>query len=369
MKTKARVLAYYLPQYHPIPENDEWWGKGFTEWTNVGKAKKLFPGHCQPRVPTELGYYDLRLPEVREAQANMARVYGVEGFVYWHYWFGNGRRLLERPFNEVLKSGKPDFPFALAWANETWKGFVFGHNDERNALIEQNYFGEYDYKMHFYHVLPAFRDRRYITCDGKPIFIVYKADNMPDMALFIDLWKNLAIENGLKGIYFIAHELERQGKGMASYFYKKRKSEGFDGVNFVNMMVRDNNQLPIWLRLLRKFFYNNPRFRFIPSIRPYRTDIFETPLDGQEDVFPSVLPDWDHTPRTGIRGDVLYGSTPKKFGDAVKCAVDRIKNKPEDKRLLFVKSWNEWAEGNYLEPDLRWGHSYLEALKEAISYE
>ena len=141
---KARIIAFYLPQYHPIPENDAWWGKGFTEWTNVGKAKPLYRGHYQPRVPADLGYYDLRVPETRQAQADMARSYGVEGFMYWHYWFGGGKRLLERPFNEVLASGEPDFPFALAWANETWKGFAHGLTN-RNTLIEQRYLGEQDY--------------------------------------------------------------------------------------------------------------------------------------------------------------------------------------------------------------------------------
>lgn len=172
---KARIIAFYLPQYHPIPENDAWWGKGFTEWTNVGKAKPLYRGHYQPRVPADLGYYDLRVPETRQAQADMARSYGVEGFMYWHYWFGGGKRLLERPFNEVLASGEPDFPFALAWANETWKGFAHGLAN-RNTLIEQRYLGEQDYIDHFHAVLPAFRDRRYITVDGKPLFMVYKPD-------------------------------------------------------------------------------------------------------------------------------------------------------------------------------------------------
>ena len=154
---KARVIALYLPQFHPIPENDAWWGKGFTEWTNVAKAKPLFKGHYQPHIPADLGFYDLRLPEVREAQAELAREAGIEGFCYWHYWFGNGRRLLERPFNEVLESGKPDFPFCLAWANHSWssnswkKGFALQKN---TLLLEQTYPGEQDYIDHFHAVLP-----------------------------------------------------------------------------------------------------------------------------------------------------------------------------------------------------------------------
>ena len=156
MSGKIRVLALYLPQFHPIPENDRWWGKGFTEWTNVGKAKPLFYNHYQPKVPADLGYYDLRLPEAREAQAELARQYGIEGFCYWHYWFGGGKRLLERPFNEVLESGKPDFPFCLAWANESWRGFHHGLKD-RQVLIEQRYPSEKDYIDHFQALLPAFK--------------------------------------------------------------------------------------------------------------------------------------------------------------------------------------------------------------------
>ncbi len=365
-RPKARVLAYYLPQFHPIPENDEWWGKGFTEWTNVGKAKPLYPGHYQPHVPADLGYYDLRVPETREAQAQMAREYGVEGFVYWHYWFGNGKRLLERPFNEVLASGKPDFPFALAWANETWAGFAHGASDERPPLIEQTYPGDEDYIAHFKCVLPAFQDERYITCDGKPIFLIYRANSHPNMVHFIELWNQLAIDSGLKGIYFIAHEMERQDDESVRFYYAKRKSEGFDGVNFVNVIQRDLRKMPFFYRAIRKLFYKTPLFRLVPDIRPYDVSVFKTCLDCQEDVFPSVVPDWDHTPRTGLRGIALVGSTPEKFQSTVRYAVKQVKNKPDERKFIFIKSWNEWAEGNYMEPDLRWGCAYLDALKKEV---
>ena len=363
---KARVLAYYLPQFHPIPENDEWWGKGFTEWTNVGKAKPLFPGHYQPHVPADLGYYDLRVPETREAQAQMAREAGVEGFVYWHYWFGNGKRLLERPFNEVLTSGKPDFPFALAWANETWSGFAHGASNERPPLIEQTYPGDEDYIAHFNAVLPAFRDKRYIKCEGKPIFVVYIADKLPDARHFIDLWQKLAIKNGLKGIYFIAHEMGLQDRERVYAVRERRRGEGFDAINIVNLMVSGTTQLPFWNRVVRKLFYKHSRFRLVPDLRPYDISVFRTEFDGEEDIFPSVVPGWDHTPRTGIKGSVLYGSTPEKFGKSVQYAVETVADKQYEKRFIFIKSWNEWAEGNYMEPDLKWGKRYLDALSKNL---
>jgi lipopolysaccharide biosynthesis protein len=199
VKNKVRIIAFYLPQFHPTPENDEWWGKGFTEWTNVVKTKPLYKGHYQPRIPTELGFYDLRLPEARKAQADMAREYGIGGFAYWHYWFG-GRRILERPFNEMLKSGEPDFPFCLAWANHTWTGVWVGLSDK--ILIEQSYPGQDDYINHFYAVLAAFKDTRYIKVDNKPLFYIYNPNDIPDCTEFIRIWNSLAKENGLEGIYF-----------------------------------------------------------------------------------------------------------------------------------------------------------------------
>jgi lipopolysaccharide biosynthesis protein len=170
MTPRPRIIALYLPQYHPIPENDAWWGKGFTEWTNTAKARPLFRGHYQPHVPADLGFYDLRVPETRLAQATMAREYGIEGFCYYHYWFA-GTRLIERPFNEVLASGQPDFPFCLCWANQTWTGAWHGLMNQ--ILIEQTYPGTDDHRRHFDTLLPAFLDRRYMTVDGKPIFVFF----------------------------------------------------------------------------------------------------------------------------------------------------------------------------------------------------
>src|SRR5215210_4081714 len=188
----GRAVAFYLPQFHPIPENDEWWGPGFTEWTNTAKARALYPGHRQPTLPADLGFYDLRLPEAREAQSDLAQQYGVEAFCYWHYWFGGGRRVLEKPFAEVLASGEPSVSFCLGWANQTWTGISHGAADR--VLMEQTYPGDEDDQAHFDLVLPAFRDDRYLRVGGRPVFYVFRPEELPDAARFVDRWQQMARE-------------------------------------------------------------------------------------------------------------------------------------------------------------------------------
>ncbi len=189
----ARLIAFYLPQFYPNPENDAWWGKGFTEWTNTAKARRLYPGHYQPHVPADLGYYDLRVPETRTAQAELARSYGIEAFCYYHYWFA-GRRILERTFQEVLTSREPDFPFLLCWANQTWTGAW--HGAPNRILIEQTYPGFDDHRRPFESLLPAFCHPRYVRVDGKPVFIIYRPTELPDTVKTIDLWGTMAREAG-----------------------------------------------------------------------------------------------------------------------------------------------------------------------------
>ena len=189
---KARVIAFYLPQFHPIPENDKYWGKGFTEWTNVAKARPLFKGHYQPHIPADLGFYDLRLPEIREQQAELASEAGIEGFCYWHYWFGNGKQLLERPFNEVVASGKPNFPFCLAWANHDWTTATWKKGMKGGMIAEQLYLGKEDHIQHFNTLLPAFKDERYIRVDGKLLFLIYDPYRFEHVEEFIETWHKLA---------------------------------------------------------------------------------------------------------------------------------------------------------------------------------
>jgi hypothetical protein len=358
-KTEARIIASYLPQFHPIPENDAWWGKGFTEWTNVGKAKPLFRGHYQPKVPADLGYYDLRLSETRQAQADMAKEYGVEGFCYWHYWFGNGRRLLERPFEEVLSSGKPDFPFCLGWANHSWEDKQFNKEGGNKLLMEQLYPGEKDYTEHFNCVLRAFKDKRYIRVDNKPLFLIYHPFEVPGVEKFIVLWQKLARENGLEGIHFVGHTHRIED-------IDNLLKSGFDAINIV-----------------RLFHFFKPEFSFleravIKTLRIIfkRGQVFDYRkyskyFHGEEDLldycYPTIIPNWDHSPRSGREGHIFTNSTPEAFKIHVKSVLNTVKDKTWQHQIIFLKSWNEWAEGNYIEPDLKYGRRHLEALREAIS--
>jgi len=359
MRSGVRIIACYLPQFHPIPENDAWWGKGFTEWTNVGKAKPLFRGHYQPRVPADLGYYDLRLPETRQAQADMAREYGVEGFCYWHYWFGNGKRLLERPFNEVLASGKPDFPFCLGWANHSWEDKQFNKEGSRKVLMKQLYLGEKDYINHFNTILPAFKDKRYIRVDDKPFFLIYAPFEIPNVSVFIQLWQRLARDNGLKGIHFVANT---HNTGDIDELINL----GFDAVNIVRLFHFFKHQYTLferaYVKAMRIIFKRG-------QIVDYR--ICSKYFHGEEDYlnccYPSIFPNWDHSPRSGRSGHILINSTPQAFKKHVKEVIETVKNKPPQQKIILLRSWNEWAEGNYIEPDLKFGRGYLEALREAIN--
>ncbi|MDR3128922.1 MAG: glycoside hydrolase family 99-like domain-containing protein [Tannerellaceae bacterium] len=378
MSTKARIIAYYLPQFHPVPENDKWWGKGFTEWTNVKKAKPLFKGHYQPRIPADLGYYDLRDPEVREKQAELAREAGIEGFCYWHYWFGNGKRLLERPFQEVLESGKPDFPFCLGWANHSWTNKTWTGKDsfvQKGMLMEQTYSKE-DYVKHFHAVLPAFKDKRYIQVDGKPLFVVFDPLNIPDSPYFIVKWNELAKQNGLEGIHFAGNsEYSRiQKKGFERFYFPSQASI-FSAIleRKFNTVIssgagRANRKVKGYVRLLLDKIFFGIR---VPSLRKYKhnySDIIENyhvKEDAWPNVYPTIVPNWDRTPRTGAyREDLWHGSTPELFRQHVCNALELVKHKPDENKIIFLKSWNEWGEGNYMEPDIVFGKQYLETLKQ-----
>jgi lipopolysaccharide biosynthesis protein len=355
MNRKARLLSFYLPQYHPIPENDQWWGKGFTEWTNVAKAKPMFRNHYQPHVPADLGFYDLRLSEARIAQAELAGKYGIEAFCYYHYWFG-GKRLLERPFSDVLESSQPNFPFCLCWANQTWTGIW--HGSPNRVLIEQTYPGFEDHKQHFEFLLKAFKDKRYVTVDTKPLFIIYQPQEIPELKEVCNFWRDLALQSGLPGLYLLGFKWDPS--------FDPRKN-GLDSSVAERLPPRRPTvpkRKPIqWL--FRKIQEKRGR----PAIFSY-SKILPDLLDGSDSLnghYPCVIPNWDNTPRSGKNGLVLHGSTPELFRIHLRKALEIVCDYSLEQRIIFIKSWNEWAEGNHLEPDLKFGNGYLQVIKEEIS--
>lgn len=380
---KARVIAYYLPQFHPIPENDEAWGPGFTEWTNVAKAKPLFKGHYQPRIPADLGFYDLRLPEVREQQAQMAREVGIEGFCYYHYWMGNSKQLLQRPFEEVLHSGKPDFPFCLCWANHEWTTKTWKNGGKEKMIAPMIYSGDEDYTAHFNYVLPAFKDKRYITVDGKPVFSIYDPYHFKEVDHFMALWRKLAQENGLPGIHFTAMisntttvrrredgSLERVVPNLQSSqkVYQDILSLGFDSITSYGKSRGEMLELGKYRRIITRFLHNHLPFLPVMSYNyPKTVANFFSPEDSWENVFPTVIPQWDRTPRVGSMDGIYVNATPENFRKHLEKAISIVSNKQPEHRLIFLKSWNEWAEGNYVEPDEKFGHQYLEAIRAALS--
>jgi hypothetical protein len=329
------VIAFYLPQFHTIPENDAWWGQGFTEWTNTRKAKPLFKNHYQPRVPSDLGYYDLRDPDVKASQAELARSAGITGFCYYHYWFA-GRELLEEPLDQVLATGEPDFPFCICWANETWSGVW--HGSPKQVLIEQTYPGEEDHTKHFYRLLPMFSDPRYITFNSKPVILIYRGWEIPNSPDFIALWQQYAIKEGLNGLHFVA--VHSANKNWDPY------SDGYDAVLPINLP--EKRPFLSWRQPLKKLRRNLEKRRGLPSTIDY-----DLAMQAAENSFkntsykipryPCVVPDWDNTARSGNSGLVLTGSSPTAYERHLSRSLDLLGLQKEDHKFLFIKSWNEWA--------------------------
>ncbi|CUS97754.1 Glycosyltransferase, GT2 family [Candidatus Chrysopegis kryptomonas] len=352
---RAKIIAFFLPQFHPIQENDKWWGKGFTEWRNVVTAKPLFPGHYQPRIPADLGFYDLRLPEVREMQAELARNYGVDAFCFWHYWF-NGKLLLERPILEILESGKPDFQFCLAWANENWTRRWDGLNNE--ILQEQTYAGIQDHIKHFNWLLRFFKDQRYFKIDNKPVFLIYRPAQIPDLKEMIELWRRLAKKEGLVDLFLIA--IRASADSVQSW-----KKIGFDGeVIFQPLFSAITN----WYQINKGITLNQMSFIFdYDEVANLMSDLNEEIIKQGETSFACVTPMWDNTARRkNLKPFILTNSSPETFEKWLNLEIERLQNRKPEYRIVFINAWNEWAEGNYLEPDLKFSHGYLNAVKRAV---
>jgi len=371
MKNNLKILAFYLPQFHPFKENDEWWGKGFTEWRNVAKTSPRYKNHYQPHMPADLGFYDLRLEETREAQASLAKEYGLSGFCYYHYWF-DGKIIMDRPFREVLKSGKPDFPFCLCWANENWTKAWDG--DTKNVLISQNHCEEDDTK-HIKWLIDAFKDERYIKVNGKPFVLIYRIDLLPDVKNTISIWREESKKAGFPDIHLVA---------VKSNFVTLDESEilplGFDAVVEFQPNMRYfkqkffNKAFGKIKREINNFYEKfisksgDPIFR-INRILDYKS-IVNNSIKGLERkgrIYPCVFPSWDNSAR---RKDarIIENSDADLYGYWLEKTISSVKQRFSDteEQFVFINAWNEWAEGCHLEPDLKHGLSFLEATKKVL---
>jgi len=344
----VRFIAFYLPQFHPIPENDEWWGKGFTEWANVVRARPNFVGHYQPHLPADFGFYDLRVPELREQQANLARAYGIHAFCYYYYWFA-GRRLLERPAEDMRTSGKPDFPYCFCWANENWTRRWDGADNE--ILIAQNP-KHTDDERFIRDLLPHFRDPRYLRVGGTPLLIVYRVGLLPDPRKSATIWREICLKEGVGELYLCAAK---------TYDTSDPASYGFDAVvEFPPHGVRFASRTS-------EFQITNPAFK--GSILDYRDlvrDHLVKPPSSYK-IHPTVMSGWDNTARRPNVGSTFVNATPEMYEIWLREIVARtVENREPEERLVFVNAWNEWAEGAHLEPDRRYGLQYLEATRRAV---
>ena len=345
----VRAIAFYLPQFHPIPENDRWWGKGFTEWTNVTRAVPNFVGHYQPHLPADLGFYDLRVPEVHETQAELARAYGLHGFCYYYYWFA-GKRLLERPLERMRETGRPDIPYCVCWANENWTRRWDGA--DREILIAQNPSRADDERL-IRELLPHFRDPRYIRVDGKPLFIVYRVGLLPDVVASVDIWRSICWREGVGDIHLCAAK---------TYDTADPAHYGFDSV--VEFPPHQARTPPVNGR----FDLTNPDFEGqIVDYRVFVLDALARP-DPEYRIYRTVMAGWDNTARRPNVALTFVNATPEIYEIWLREIVERtIERRPPGERLVFINAWNEWAESAHLEPDRRYGHQFLEATRRALS--
>lgn len=366
-----KVIAFYLPQFHSIPENDKWWGEGFTEWTNMKKAKPLFTGHYQPRIPLNNNYYDLLDDGVKEWQIKLAKENGIYGFCFYHYWF-NGHMLLEKPVEQFLDNRSLNIKFCLSWANEPWTKAWVSKSDD--ILINQEYGGKKEWNNHFRYLLKYFKDSRYIINNEKPLFIIYRPEQIDCLNEMLDYWNELAILEGFKGIDFAYQHIEfdlmknkddsrfkynieyEPGYALNDYLSKKKKNYLINIAKQIDsIFFKISNKKPseIYLRNVRKYSYDdiwNACINHVPS---------------SEKCIPGAFVDWDNTPRRGTKGVAYIGANPQKFE---KYMIEKIKKIKEIYKtdMLFIFAWNEWAEGGYLEPDEKYNYLYLKALKNAL---
>ena len=374
-----KIIPLYLPQFHTIPENDEWWGKGFTEWVNVREARPLFEGHNQPRVPLNNNYYDLSDIETLKWQCRIAKEYGIYGFCMYHYWF-NGHLLLEKPMEMLLAHPEIDIKYCISWANHDWTDAWKASNRQPKVLIAHNFDDEKDWVDHFNYLLSFFKDPRYMTENNKPLMVIYIPNIIRKLKKMLDVWSQMARDNGFDGLTFIY-------QSAASSFDNSWDHSLFDyGVEmnpgYVGLANRQKNSS--FFPKLMKYSHEIKRFLHIRrSLLPQKkiTEVSKAdydytwqrilelrPLSNAPKMIPCAFTDWDNTPRHKERGYLFQGVSPDKFKSYFKQLIDNTKNF-YDTDMIFVFAWNEWAEGGYLEPDEKNGFAFLEAIKECLSEE
>ncbi len=355
MKNKIRTLAFYLPQFHPIPENDNWWGKGFTEWTNVAQAKPIFPEHYQPHLPSDLGFYDLRVPEIQEQQADLAKKYGIHGFCYYYYNF-NGKKLLDLPLNKMLETGKPNFPFCLCWANENWTRRWDGRDEE--VLISQNH-NLKDDENFIRDIIPFLKDKRYIRVNNKLLLLIYRVEKLYNPKKTAATWRRIVKEELGEDLYLCT----------VNNFTKEIDPETFGFDATVQFPLDFNPSCKNDSSVIEK--QHNVEAGKLKDYWFYNYDcIVKTILNTKNPTykfFRGAFPSWDNTPRRKGSGAVFLNSSPEKYQHFLKQIIDlTVKEKTGDEQLVFINAWNEWAEGAHLEPDVKHGHAWLQATKNAI---
>lgn len=373
-----KIIAYYLPQFHCIPENDKWWGKGFTEWVNVKKAEALFEGHKQPKIPLNNNYYNLLDIDVMKWQAEIAKKHGIYGFCFYHYWF-DGKMLLEKPVENYLNENSIDFPYCICWANEHWTNQWVA--DQYDVLIEQRYGSKSEWKMHFDYLLPFFKDDRYIKKDGKPVFVLYRPDLVECKKEMFDYWNQLSKEAGLPGICYLCQRPDAMLAGINSdlsmfdYCIEYQPGIAIKEITHkrqkFQMLRKIKRKLVLFLERHFKVHGNTLNISRMMSkdVTKFTYDeLWDYILNMSpitEKSIPGAFVNWDNSPRKGERGLVTTGVSPNKFKKYLSEQVKNAKNMYHQD-MMFMFAWNEWAEGGYLEPDEENGYAYLEAIKNAL---
>lgn len=377
MENDVKIIAFYLPQFHEIPENSKWWGKDFTEWVNVKKAKPLFEGHVQPKIPLNNRYYSLLDKSTQIWQSDLAKKYGVYGFCYYHYWF-TGKMLLEKPMEMLLQNPKADLPFCICWANDPWtKGWIGQPNI---VLMEQSYGSKDDWEKHYEYLEQFFKDKRYIKINNKPLFVLYKPQDIPDCDKMMDCWIELSKKSGFDGMVFAYQTITMDITNTNSVLREKfdYDIEFEPSYGLYDYRINDHaflRKIKRWIeskveRVIAENLHINISSLFDLQSSVMRVDygeVWEKIINRKPlryNSIPGAFARWDNTPRRGKKGIVYTNNKPNIFEHYLTIQLKRCKEEYKSD-MLFIYAWNEWAEGGYLEPDVEFGYEYLEAIKNA----